>query len=207
MAENTERIVKDADDKPAPQYYNPATGVYEYLHGAHGASRVLLYDANGNPLLTADNPGNVKVVNTDAEAVPTQLTGRKVEVETIIDAMSVAAGGDTGWVSLGITDEQKVFVAIAIDKQPWSAYANAPWALSSVISESLYPVRINVTDTYTTALPALSMLVIPSVNNKPTDYVSADVLAAVWDSARVLVKNLHDTDTATITVKVIRVWR
>ncbi|MBW2672573.1 MAG: hypothetical protein JRD89_04040 [Deltaproteobacteria bacterium] len=89
MAYNTVAIKKDVNQKPIPQYYNPSSDSYEPLEGRNGASRVLLYDANGNPLLTAVNPGNVKVVNPDAEAVPTKLTGRNVTKVMIFDALAI----------------------------------------------------------------------------------------------------------------------
>lgn len=47
MAFNTKSIVKDVNQKPAPQYYNPAADVYEVLQGANGANRVTLYTAAG----------------------------------------------------------------------------------------------------------------------------------------------------------------
>ena len=50
MAYNTIVIKKDADNKPIPQYYNPLVDEYEVLQGRNGASRVELYDANGNPI-------------------------------------------------------------------------------------------------------------------------------------------------------------
>ena len=50
MAYNTVVIKKDADNKPIPQYYNPLVDEYEVLQGRNGASRVELYDANGNPI-------------------------------------------------------------------------------------------------------------------------------------------------------------
>lgn len=50
MAYNTVPIKKDVDGKPIPQYYNALQDAYEALQGRNGASRVELYDANGNPV-------------------------------------------------------------------------------------------------------------------------------------------------------------
>lgn len=48
MAFNTKSIIKDVNQKPAPQYFNPDTDSYEVLQGANGASRTILCDAAGN---------------------------------------------------------------------------------------------------------------------------------------------------------------
>lgn len=47
MAFNTKSIVKDVNQKPVPQYYNPAADIYEVLQGANGANKVTLYTASG----------------------------------------------------------------------------------------------------------------------------------------------------------------
>ena len=50
MAYNTVAIKKDVDGKPIPQFYNPITNQYEVLEGLNGASKAILYDANGNEI-------------------------------------------------------------------------------------------------------------------------------------------------------------
>lgn len=47
MAFNTKSIVKDVNQKPVPQYYNPTTDVYEVLQGKNGANKVILYNEAG----------------------------------------------------------------------------------------------------------------------------------------------------------------
>lgn len=47
MAFNTKSIVKDVNQKPVPQYYNPTADIYEVLEGANGANKVMLYNADG----------------------------------------------------------------------------------------------------------------------------------------------------------------
>lgn len=82
MAYNTKNIARDAGNIPVPQYYNPIADEYEVIQGANGASRVFLYDPNGNPLLTSANPGVVKIsdgtdqlaINSDG-SINAQLTG------------------------------------------------------------------------------------------------------------------------------------
>ena len=50
MAYNTKSIVKDVNQKPVPQYYDPVSDVYEVLQGANGANRVTLYTASGQAI-------------------------------------------------------------------------------------------------------------------------------------------------------------
>lgn len=38
MTYNTKSIVTDINNKPVPQYYNPATDSYEPIHGSYGAN-------------------------------------------------------------------------------------------------------------------------------------------------------------------------
>ena len=47
MAFNTKSIIKDVNAKPAPQYYNPTSDVYEVLQGKNGANKVILYNEAG----------------------------------------------------------------------------------------------------------------------------------------------------------------
>lgn len=47
MAFNTKSIVKDVNQKPVPQYYNPTSDVYEVLQGKNGANKVMLYNEAG----------------------------------------------------------------------------------------------------------------------------------------------------------------
>jgi hypothetical protein len=64
MSYNTKAIKTDVSgSKPVPQHYNSEINDYEVIQGAYGASRVLLYDANGSPLLTSANPGIVKIAD------------------------------------------------------------------------------------------------------------------------------------------------
>jgi len=68
MAYNTKPIKKDLDGKPIPQYFNPVTDEYEELRGTGGASRTILYDNNGNPVLIVN--GKLSVI-----ADPVKLAG------------------------------------------------------------------------------------------------------------------------------------
>lgn len=66
MAYNTQAVKRDSQNVPVPQVYNSNSDAYEVLQGANGAMRIMLYDANGNPLLTAANPGVADVTDRAA---------------------------------------------------------------------------------------------------------------------------------------------
>lgn len=50
MAFNTKSIIKDVNAKPAPQYFNVETDIYEVLEGKNGANKVMLYNEAGQAI-------------------------------------------------------------------------------------------------------------------------------------------------------------
>jgi hypothetical protein len=65
MAFNTKSIVKDVNQKPVPQYYNPTTDVYEVLEGKNGANKVILYNEAGAAIDLATLISNIiTAINT-----------------------------------------------------------------------------------------------------------------------------------------------
>jgi len=87
---------------PVPQYWNPSTGTFEDVLGAHGAPRAILYDPNGQPIGTQTNPLDVRVRELEAKLdvlkqtieSGVQLKGRDVEVVTVYDALAITDTGD-----------------------------------------------------------------------------------------------------------------
>lgn len=47
MAFNTKSIIKDVNQKPVPQYYNPTTDGYEVVEGKAGATKVVVTETEG----------------------------------------------------------------------------------------------------------------------------------------------------------------
>src|SRR5690554_1197367 len=89
---------------------------------------------------------------TDTTSAPnfTQSGSIVSTVETIINSQSVAAGGDTGLIDLGITDESEIWLSVNVDKQPWSIAASTLTAPSPSggIGRMLYPDGKDNTTTY-----------------------------------------------------------
>lgn len=87
MAFNTRPIKTDLNDKPIPQYYDPAIDDYQPLEGQHGAARSILYGPDGNPISAANRlPVDAAVSGTvdvsdraDRQLGQVALTGRIVK--------------------------------------------------------------------------------------------------------------------------------
>lgn len=164
MAYNTKNIIRDAAGAPIPQYYNPTTDAYEPLQGAANANRVLLYDANGNPLLTAANPGVVKISDgTDTLAIDAdgsllakltgslpagtneigkvQTSGSFITEEEVISTNTVVAAG-TNYFSATKTDNGNRI--------------GGGVALSSIAKFKLYVVWRSIDDGYELGYTTLS---------------------------------------------------
>lgn len=50
MAYNTKSIIKDVNQKPVPQYYNPALDKYEVVTSKDGMLRVIMVGNDGNAI-------------------------------------------------------------------------------------------------------------------------------------------------------------
>lgn len=86
MSYNTKSLKTDlSGKKPVPQYFNPSADNYEVLYGAHGASRNIIYDKDGNPLFTAGNPARVSdaVLHDKVDTLLTKITSLEDELESI----------------------------------------------------------------------------------------------------------------------------
>ena len=74
MPANTKQLKCDVDKKPSPQYFDPALDEYGYLYGSNGASRHILYGADGNPISTTGNKLAVRA--TEMETTLTQILAK-----------------------------------------------------------------------------------------------------------------------------------
>ncbi len=140
------------------------------------------------------------------------LTGKKVEFATLADAISVPAGGDTGYLLLYPTSEDLILVAVNIDQYPWTLGHSTMYysAATRTSVNAMYPRRQNVNKTFTfTAAPAISMWLGNAVAGDVTSYSDAIAVHRVYKSAhgldRITVIN-DSASTATVTVRIIRVW-
>lgn len=95
----TDKELKKTYSIPVPQYYNPTTGDWEILYGRNNASRVELYDADGNPLITSDGKMAVRASELESligevGASPTANT-LLARLKSLEDKISSITSGDT----------------------------------------------------------------------------------------------------------------
>lgn len=101
MAYNTKSIVKDVNQKPAPQLYSPTKDAYEVIQGENGASRIILYDIAGNAIdLEALISSVVTAINTTGT---TQLrAGADIIGKVDINTSTLPTGASTAQNQLDI---------------------------------------------------------------------------------------------------------
>ena len=151
-------------------------------------------------------------VNADG-SIPVQLTGSKVVEEVVVNAQSVAAGGHVEF-SMAPTNEDEIWIMVSIDKQPWSLTTSTQvYSGSDGTTDTLYPRRADVTNTFTGVAPATSLFMGGIIYasafgySPPSDVREAKARIVPYKSnAKGRVSN-KSTETATITVRLLRIWR
>ena len=136
----------------------------------------------------------------------------KRTITTIINAVSVPALSNTGYIASGCDGtEDEVWVAINTNKKPWSLYAKTMFGYGS--RASFYPSYAAVATAYSSLLlPAMALImgIVPQEQGytAPTTIALArEYRMPIDNRVEFQVTNEHPTDTATITVRIIRVWR
>ncbi len=82
MAYNTNSIIKDVNQKPVPQYYNPVTDIYEVLEGSNGANKVMLYNAAGAVIDLATLIGTIVTAINNMNSKDTTKTHYLLSTDT-----------------------------------------------------------------------------------------------------------------------------
>ena len=153
----------------------------------------------------------IHTIQNGTQPAAVELKGsipRKVTIETLASAQSVAASGnlDLPYTTQG---ESEVWVLVNIDKQPWSLRSRLLWASTYGVN-NFYPPRNNVSTAYNTvSSPAGSLLLatralgggLPEI----TTMEDAKQYAGAY-STTFRIEN-GSAETATVTLKVIRIWR
>jgi len=107
MPYNTKSLKYDLATKPIPQHFNERIDDYEPLLGDHGASRALLYGANGQPLFAEANPGHVvissnimELYGATADDRPAANSVRVGTYFTEVDSQQVWQSNGTEWIAV-----------------------------------------------------------------------------------------------------------
>ncbi|GIP38303.1 hypothetical protein J31TS4_15830 [Paenibacillus sp. J31TS4] len=216
MPYNTKRLI-ESQGVVVPQVYNPAADQYEPVQGSAATGpRTILYSANGTPLMTDANPGAVKLTGSivpKEQALPVYQTGGLTVFETIANAVSVPAKASYDF-NINPTTEKEIWLAVSIDKQPWSLEGSAhPFYAGVDAGTAMYfPRKNNNAKTFGNASPSVSLHLGQRVSTSvdlidPANMQEARLYKIPYDRGlKGRVTNYHATDTATVTVKILRVW-
>lgn len=144
------------------------------------------------------------------QPVPVRETGY-VTIDTIISAMSVAADGNTGNVDMGFSNEQKAWVLVSIDKQPWTVQTGSIDSSTPGFTTTLFPVRSNQATTHASSTPATSLYLGIATGatraiDPPETLDKAYALVVPPKPGTLIRVTNHSAETATVTVRIIRVW-
>lgn len=187
-------------------------GVYHSADptGTDGDILDLRTNAKGE-LLTQLSGSNI----ADAQAVPSRQQN-KVEIITLLNAVSVPVYNAEDLFGTTVTADytpdgaSEIYLAVNIDKQPWSANAKTWTGYSGEEGQRTYPRLKDIAQTfsnlhtYKLALIYSELYPIETVDSyekalRAAYYPEAEGMVRIW--------NKHATDVATCTVKLIKVWR
>jgi hypothetical protein len=151
-----------------------------------------------------------------AQAIPV-IRPSKISMDTVINAQSLVAGANTGAVSLNHQGETFTFIVVTIDKQPWKLEANNPFIGITGVHPTFPKLNNEATAYPVLTLPKIALYTgLTGWSNSfgdPTTLKEAmDIAVAAYNvgsgkSVDIRVTNMHATDIATITVRILRVWR
>ena len=166
--------------------------------------------AKTDAVISAELPAGTKKIGS----VDATLTGSIVKRDTILNAVSVAAGAEQLNISLNLTgEESEVWILVNTDKQPWTLATNASnsGAIMGANISPIYPRRTNHASIYTSLngpsthlFYAFRLDATGTGISDPITLAEAKNLKLPPFEARFTFTNGHATDTATVTVRVLR---
>lgn len=171
--------------------------------------------AKGVPIQGRNPSGNAQIANVTAEGdLKVALSGKKATLVTVTNAESVIAGGYSAEKTVTITGEEKeVWIWVNIDQQPWTLLTSyASFTTGAGQSAACYPARSGVTKAFAEfAVPAISLWVGSLLGERveltpPQSISEAREYICYNSDLRVRVRNLS-TNIATVTIRVLKVWR
>lgn len=201
----------------------PSTKPQHYKKGSTTDTELTGHD---NPLPTADygmTEGGLWIPKrvSDEGAQHTRVTGSivedgiktskviKQELETLLDAVSINSGERSSNVNIDSKDADDIYFFISVDKQPWRFdYRNQ---FGNVNPENGYPEYSNEEKTYPAHAPAISMPLGYRASMQNLAYPSNLKEAKDWKIPTTPSEYFRFTnnssETATVTVNILRVWR
>lgn len=131
----------------------------------------------------------------------------KNEIETIINAQTVSASGNTGWVTVDTKGASKIVLLINCD-MPWKLEIAHPWSTGAEAKkEHQYPDYNSTSQAPATLLNYPRFTVIGLRIDSATSIADALDKAIVFSPLFIKVINQDTSNIATVTVRVMRIWR
>ena len=139
--------------------------------------------------------------------LPVQLSGSRTQLDTVLNAASVGAGGSTGTINIPTNGATDLLIGVSIDQQPWDVrIGNQPW--SNVVSGTLraFPDTSAVqTATFPANYPR-TFMIYQGLSGPVTAPADAIALQLLPDNLNIAIYNTS-ASTATVSVRVWRRWR
>ena len=142
-----------------------------------------------------------------------ELPQPKATITTVASEITIAPGGISSIYTVPVEgNEKEIWIWVQIDKQPWRLQASYDGNLDPSSTSSMYPDRNMVTKTHPYYAPCKTLwmgqivhenngLVPPENLEDAKNYIVYlnDLLFKVW--------NLNETETATATIRVLKVYK
>ena len=154
--------------------------------------------------------GLAKALRVDDSGMVQNLNKSKKIVTTLIDNVTIPAGGNTGVVNIGADgSEHMVLLAVTSDKNGWTLSTSSIFA--SFSPKNSYPIYDKTPIHTSLSRPALSLLlgIYPEFlgASDPSSFSEAlDLRVPLQPQIQCRVENPKD-EPITVTVKIIRIWR
>lgn len=167
MPGNTKQLKKDVDQKPAPQYFDPVLDEYGYLYGSNGATRHIIYGANGEPISTTGNKLAVRATEMET-TLGTLLTktGFDAKVDLALSALRDALRG-TGNKSLTDLATAQAALAAVIGEAAAAPTANTILARLKSLEDKIDAITTGTTPAVTQLTGSIMELYGASLDDRP----------------------------------------
>jgi hypothetical protein len=142
-----------------------------------------------------------------------ELPQPRATITTIASGITIAPGGVTSGYRVPVEgNEKEIWIWVQIDKQPWCLQASYDGNLDPSTTASLYPERYAVTKTHPDYLPCKTLWMGQVVHENnglvpPENLEDAKKYIVYLNDLIFRVQNLHETETATATIKVLKIYK
>jgi len=157
-----------------------------------------------------NNSINTRLTGSIVENNRMNVNKNKFVIETIANAITIPPNTLDSRIQMGLDGtESEVYIWINIDTFPWRIYTNYAELISGSDSHTTYPTFINVQEAYPNIPdPAKAFFIGHRVGNYEIEnFEMAKEIPLYYPEADLRVQNRNETENATVTIRIVRVWR